>query len=53
MATDEQLRFLTSDSAGAIRAEHGSPVFVYDESTLRANADAALAFPNAFGVTVR
>jgi diaminopimelate decarboxylase len=47
------LRFLTSDSAGAIRAEHGTPVFIYDEKTLQANADAALAFPNAFGVTAR
>lgn len=50
---NETLKFLTPDRALEIRAAHGSPVYVYDEATLRAQAAATLAFPNAFGLTVR
>lgn len=49
----ESLRFLDQESAESIRQEFGSPVFVYHEATLLAQAEAALAFPNAFGLTVR
>tara|TARA_R110000850_G_scaffold231421_2_gene356319 strand:- start:55 stop:1311 length:1257 start_codon:yes stop_codon:yes gene_type:complete len=47
------LKFLTENQAEEIRSNFGSPVFVYDESTLRQNAKAVLAFPNAFGLTAR
>lgn len=43
--TDAQVR----DIAG----KHGTPVLVYSEDCLKRSADEALAFPNAFGLTVR
>ena len=49
----ENHRFLLPDSARQIAAAHGTPCYVYDQVTLEAQADAMLAFPNAFGVTVR
>jgi len=49
----EELRFLSPEVARSIRSEHGSPVYVYDETTLTTQANSALAFPNAFGLTVR
>lgn len=49
----EKSRFLSVENAGRIRDQFGTPVYVYDESTLQKNARAALAFPNAFGLTVR
>lgn len=49
----ETLRFLTPKIAAAVRKEFGTPVYVYDERTLRNNAQAMLQFPNAFGLTVR
>jgi len=49
----ESLRFLTPAQAATVRARHGTPVYVYDQATLRHNAEACLAFPNAFGLTVR
>ena len=49
----EQLRFLTPDTARRIAAEIGTPAYVYSEASLRAQAAAALAFPNAYGLTVR
>jgi len=49
----ETSRFLTYASASKIRAAHGTPVYVYDEATLRSQAAKALAFPNAYGLTVR
>lgn len=33
--------------------KHGTPVYVYDEQLLRKQADAMLAFPHAYGLTVR
>lgn len=45
--------FLSQDKATEIAEKFGTPVYVYDEKTLRANAAACLAFPNAFGLTVR
>eukprot|EP00316_Scyphosphaera_apsteinii_P011813 CAMPEP_0119310704 /NCGR_PEP_ID=MMETSP1333-20130426/19786_1 /TAXON_ID=418940 /ORGANISM="Scyphosphaera apsteinii, Strain RCC1455" /LENGTH=429 /DNA_ID=CAMNT_0007314935 /DNA_START=142 /DNA_END=1431 /DNA_ORIENTATION=+ len=47
------MRFLTTKSVLTVREQFGSPVFVYDEATLRQQAKAALAFPNAYGVIVR
>ena len=49
----EDLTFLTPEQAQSIRNEFGSPVFVYDQTTLEASADAVLAFPHAFGLTAR
>lgn len=49
----ETLRFLTPEQAEEIRRQTGTPVFVYDEATLRRNAKACLEFPNAYGLTVR
>jgi diaminopimelate decarboxylase len=46
-------RFLSPAAAAAIAAAHGTPCYVYDQATLEAQADAMLAFPNAFGLTVR
>lgn len=36
-----------------MRERFGTPLYVYDEATLRAQAAAALAFPHAYGLTVR
>lgn len=49
----ETLCFLTPELARSIRDDFGTPLYVYDLSTLRQQATAALAFPNAFGLTVR
>ena len=49
----ETLKFLTPEQAEAARHQFGTPVYVYDERILKAQARAALAFPNAFGLTVR
>lgn len=45
--------FISPEQANSIAEKFGSPIYVYDEKTLRANAAACLAFPNAFGLTVR
>ncbi len=45
--------FLTPALAARIREEFGTPCYVYDAATLDAAARRALAFPNAFGLTVR
>lgn len=49
----ETLRFLNQDEVRVLAARYGSPVYVYDLETLRRQAQAALAFPNAYGLTVR
>ncbi|MCC5834454.1 MAG: diaminopimelate decarboxylase [Opitutales bacterium] len=41
------------ETASGLAREHGTPVFVYDGPTLKAQAEKALAFPNAYGLTVR
>jgi diaminopimelate decarboxylase len=45
--------FLTPPEAAAVRERFGTPCYVYDRATLEAAARRALAFPNAFGLTVR
>jgi diaminopimelate decarboxylase len=47
------MSFLSAQQIHAIRSEFGTPVYVYDQRTLEASARAFLAFPNAFGLTVR
>ena len=49
----ETLRFLTPADAAKVKATFGTPTYVYDRATLVAQADAAKASPNAFGLTVR
>lgn len=49
----ETLRFLTAGQVHAVREQFGTPTFVYDMETLRRQAREALAFPNAYGLTVR
>jgi diaminopimelate decarboxylase len=45
--------FLNRSAVERVVALAGTPVFVYDERSLRRQAAAALAFPNAYGLTVR
>lgn len=44
---------LSFDEARELRERFGTPLYLYDESLLREAADAALAFPHAYGLTVR
>jgi len=52
-AAKEELRFLTKETATKAALAVGTPCYVYDEDSLRANARAVKAFPNAFGITSR
>jgi diaminopimelate decarboxylase len=45
--------YLKPTQANQVASAHGTPCFVYDEATLITQAQAMLAFPNAFGLTVR
>ena len=45
--------FLKGGDARAVADLCGTPAYVYDQARLEANREAALAFPNAFGLTVR
>jgi diaminopimelate decarboxylase len=45
--------FLTPAKAAEVRDRFGTPCYVYDQASLDAAAARALAFPNAFGLTVR
>ncbi|CAM9443389.1 unnamed protein product [Ectocarpus fasciculatus] len=49
----ETLKFLTPETVRATKAAVGTPAYVYDAASLKANAEACLAFPNAYGLTVR
>lgn len=49
----EQLNFLTKSDVAKVAEDFGTPVFVYDEATLRAQAKKALAFEVPYGLTVR
>lgn len=53
MADLTQLRFLDFTVCKRIAEAYGTPLYVYDETTFRANAEAVLAFPNAYGLTAR
>lgn len=53
MAQIPQPRFIDFTTAQAVAEQFGSPVYVYDQRTLEANAAAVLAFPNAYGLTAR
>jgi diaminopimelate decarboxylase len=45
--------FLTPAKAAEVRDRFGTPCYVYDRASLDAAAARALAFPHAFGLTVR
>ncbi|MFO1531824.1 MAG: diaminopimelate decarboxylase, partial [Kiritimatiellia bacterium] len=45
--------FPDADTTRQIAESFGTPVYVYDEASLRAAAADVLAFPNAFGLTAR
>jgi diaminopimelate decarboxylase len=45
--------FVTPTVAAEVRARFGTPCYVYDRAGLEAAARRALAFPHAFGLTVR
>ena len=45
--------FLSYETVRDVAKRFGTPIYVYDENSLRRNAEACLAFPNAFGLTVR
>ncbi|KAA8500056.1 Diaminopimelate decarboxylase [Porphyridium purpureum] len=47
------LRFLDAETALQVQQKVGTPCYVYDMKSLRAQAEAMLKFPNAFGLTVR
>ena len=49
----EKSGFLTFETAQKIAEKYSTPCYVYDEAALVAQAKKALAFPNAFGLTVR
>lgn len=49
----EKLQFLTPGDVKKVRDEHGTPAYVYDLARLKEQAGKVLAFPNAFGLTVR
>ncbi len=49
----DSMRFLTYEDLDEIQMEFGTPCFVYDEATLRANAREVLAFPHAYGLFPR
>jgi diaminopimelate decarboxylase len=51
--TFETLRFLTPELCFEIVEKVGSPCYAYDLETLKKYATEALAFPNAYGITVR
>ncbi|HWP66189.1 MAG TPA: diaminopimelate decarboxylase [Candidatus Limnocylindria bacterium] len=45
--------FLSPQEVAAVRERFGTPCYVYDERTLEAAARRALAFPRAFGFSLR
>jgi diaminopimelate decarboxylase len=45
--------FLGPADASSVRERFGTPCFVYDRARLEAAARAGLAFPHAFGFTLR
>jgi len=45
--------FLNAETAGEIRQRFGTPCYVYDRPALERAARATLAFPHAYGLTVR
>ncbi len=53
METSFQKNDFSAAALTAVANEYGTPLYVYSAQRLREQANAALAFPNAFGLTVR
>jgi len=53
VGTDEKLRFLTEANTISVKNNYGTPAYVYSEAALKEQAATALAFPHAYGLTVR
>ena len=49
----ERLSFLTPEQVRRIQREFGTPVYVYDQATLEAQARTLLAVPAPYGLTAR
>jgi len=49
----ELIPFLSAEQVRQIQNEFGTPVYVYDQETLEAQADRVLDFPNAYGLIAR
>ena len=47
------MEFLSDAQIRALRAEFGTPLYVYDQRRLERAAQETLAFPNAYGLTAR
>ncbi|MBW2229983.1 MAG: diaminopimelate decarboxylase [Deltaproteobacteria bacterium] len=47
------MTFPTQDQIRALQAEFGTPLYVYDQSSLERAAGEVLGFPNAYGLTAR
>ena len=47
------MNFLTPDQIQSLRAEYGTPLYVYDQQSLESAAREVLAFPSAHGLTAR
>tara|TARA_B100001093_G_scaffold137619_1_gene130139 strand:- start:148 stop:1407 length:1260 start_codon:yes stop_codon:yes gene_type:complete len=48
-----QARFITEETAIRVNEHAGTPTYVYDQKSLKKNAEEVLHFPNAFGLTPR
>ncbi|WP_025183410.1 diaminopimelate decarboxylase [Leptospira kirschneri] len=53
MQSIEKLKFLTEPQVRSIAEQFGTPVFVYSRERIEKSCEVALAFPNAYGLTVR
>jgi len=51
--TTSSCSWLSPEQAKGIAAEYGTPTYVYSEKKIRENAARCLAFPHAYGLTVR
>ena len=49
----ERLSLLSEAQVRTVQRRFGTPSFVYDQKTLESQAQTALTFPNAYGLTVR
>ncbi len=49
----DRTHFLNDEVARSLRGRFGTPLYVYDQGTLEAAAEAVLSFPSAYGLTAR
>ncbi|WCL50884.1 diaminopimelate decarboxylase [Leptospira sp. GIMC2001] len=53
MQAIEKLKFLNPEQVRSIGETFGTPIFIYSQKELEKRCDEALAFPNAYGLSVR